>query len=69
MRRKKARFRWKMQNPVGCLSIIWMRFALVDFSTLVTRRKPPFPYLSSAGQDRKSVGDVSGHMATSAQDV
>ena len=31
--RENAHFHWKMQNRVGCDSIFWKRFALVDFST------------------------------------
>ena len=49
-----------MHNRFGCHS----RFFGWYFCTCLlyhTRRKPPFPCLGHAGQDRKSAGDVMGH--------
>ena len=34
-----------------------------------TRRKPPFPCLGHAGQDRKSAGDVMGHKCAGLFDI
>ena len=41
------------------LPFFWMRFCTCLLYH--TRRKPPFPCLGHAGQDRRSAGDVMGH--------
>ena len=51
----------------GCLSIF-----LDEICTGLlyhTRRKPPFPYLGSTGQDGKSAGDVMGHKCAGLFDI
>lgn len=57
-----------MHNRFGCHSrFFWMRFCTCLLYH--TRRKPPFPCLGHAGQDRKSAGDVMGHKCAGLFDI
>ena len=49
------------------LPFFWMRFCTCLLYH--TRRKPPFPCLGHAGQDRKSAGDVMGHKCAGLFDI
>ena len=49
------------------LPFFWMRFCTCLLRH--TRRKPPFPCLGHAGQDRKSAGDVMGHKRAGLFDI
>ena len=65
---RKVQFPWKMQSRFGCLSC----FVSDEICTCLlyhTRRKLPFPYVGSAGKDRKSAGDVMGHKCARLFDI